>query len=96
MDHKTARRWQDILLFGGAAVAFIGVFAFDNTVAALIGFVMVMLSLVVWWMYFRCPVCHVQLGRGNPKRCPHCGAWLGSDPEPTPEKKKIQHKKKRH
>ena len=44
--------------------------------------------------YYRCPQCHESLGRGNPKHCPHCGAWLGDEPEPE-EKKKIQHKKKR-
>lgn len=46
-------------------------------------------------MYHRCPYCHEQLGRGNPKRCPHCGAWVADEPEPE-EKKKIQHKKKKH
>ena len=29
-------------------------------------------------------------------RCPRCGAWIGEGPEPGPEKKKIQHKKKKH
>ena len=55
---------------------------------------MVLLSILVWWLYYRCPQCHESLGRGNPKHCPHCGAWLGDEPEPE-EKKKIQHKKKR-
>ena len=53
-----------------------------------------LLSILVWWLYYRCPQCHESLGRGNPKHCPHCGAWLGDEPEPE-EKKKIQHKKKR-
>ena len=53
------------------------------------------LSIVVWWMYHRCPQCREHLGRGTPKRCPHCGAWLGNEPEPEEKKKKIQHKKKR-
>ena len=51
-------------------------------------------SILVWWLYYRCPQCHESLGRGNPKHCPHCGAGLGDEPEPE-EKKKIQHKKKR-
>ena len=60
------------------------------------GFVIGMaMSIVVWWMYHRCPYCHEQLGRGNPKRCPKCGAWIADEPEPE-EKKKIQHKKKKH
>ena len=28
-------------------------------------------------------------------KCPKCGAWLASTPEPE-QKKKIQHKKKKH
>lgn len=96
MDHRSAKRWQDILLFGGAIIGLVGVLAFENLAAGMIGVGLMVLSIAVWWMYFRCPMCHVQLGRGDPKRCPHCGAWLGSEPEPTPEKKKIQHKKKRH
>ena len=51
--------------------------------------------LIVWWRIYRCPYCHEQLGRGNPKRCPKCGAWIADEPEPE-EKKKIQHKKKKH
>ena len=41
------------------------------------------------------PTVGEQLGRGNPKRCPKCGAWVADEPEPE-EKKKIQHKKKKH
>ena len=67
---------------------------FDSTFLGLLGLAMVLLSILVWWLYYRCPQCHESLGRGNPKHCPHCGAWLGNEPEPE-EKKKIQHKKKR-
>ena len=42
----------------------------------------------------RCPKCGEHLGRGSPKRCPHCGTWVASEPEPE-QKKKIQHKKKK-
>lgn len=94
MDHKSARRWQDILLFGGALVASIGLWGFDNMVAVFIGFGMMIFSVAVWWLYYRCPYCHKHLGRGAPKHCPSCGSWLGSEPEPV-EKKKIQHKKKK-
>ena len=45
---------------------------------------------------YRCPFCHEQLGRTDPQRCPRCGAWISEGPEPGPEKKKIQHKKKKH
>ena len=48
---------------------------------------MVLLSILVWWLYYRCPQCHESLGRGNPKHCPHCGAWLGDEPEPEGEEK---------
>ena len=49
----------------------------------------------VWGRFYRCPKCGEHLGRGNPKRCPKCGAWIADEPEPE-EKKKIQHKKKKH
>ena len=84
MDLKTARIWQDVLLWGGAVVSLVGAWGFQNTVAALVGLMMM-----------GCPYCHEQLGRGNPKRCPKCGAWIADEPEPE-EKKKIQHKKKKH
>ena len=94
MNYKKARAWQDILLFGGAFVAGVGVWGFDSTFLGLLGLAMVLLSILVWWLYYRCPQCHESLGRGTPKHCPHSGAWLGDEPEPE-EKKKIQHKKKR-
>lgn len=95
MNLKSARRWQDILLFGGFAAGIIGVSVLDNLYIAIAGLVMMSLSILVWWMYFRCPYCHEQLGRGRPKRCPKCGAWISDEPEPE-ETKKIQHKKKKH
>ena len=95
MDLKTARIWQDVLLWGGAVVSLVGACGFQNTVAALVGLMMMGASLIVWWRFYRCPYCHEQLGRGNPKRCPKCGAWIADEPEPE-EKKKIQHKKKKH
>lgn len=52
-------------------------------------------SLIVWGRFYRCPKCGEHLGRGTPKRCPKCGAWIADEPEPE-EKKKIQHKKKKH
>lgn len=94
MDLKSANRWQNILLFGGFIVGLVGVGALDNIYVSIAGLVLMVLSIVVWWMYHRCPQCREHLGRGTPKRCPHCGAWLGNEPEPE-EKKKIQHKKKR-
>ena len=50
MDLKTARIWQDVLLWGGAVVSLVGAWG---------------------------------------------GAWVADEPEPE-EKKKIQHKKKKH
>ena len=71
MNYKKARAWQDILLFGGAFVAGVGVWGFDSTFLGLLGLAMVLLSILVWWLYYRCPQCHESLGRGNPKHCPH-------------------------
>ena len=94
MDFKTSSKCQTWLLLGGFAVAAVGVWGLDNTFLTLLGLGMMVLSILVWWLYFRCPYCREQLGRGRPKRCPHCGAWLGDEPEPE-EKKKIQHRKKK-
>ena len=80
MDLKTARIWQDVLLWGGAVVSLVGAWGFQNTVTALVGLMMVGASLIVWWRFYRCP---------------KCGAWIADEPEPE-EKKKIQHKKKKH
>lgn len=92
MSHRAAIRWQMILLFGGFLIGLIGVSVSAYLLAA--GLILMCLSALVWWKYYRCPVCHVHLGRGKPRHCPGCGAWLGDGPEPE-EKKKVQHKKKR-
>ena len=80
MDYKAARIWQNVLLFGGAVVSAIGVWAFDSMPIMLVGLGMMIFSIIAWWRYYRCP---------------KCGAWLASTPEPE-QKKKIQHKKKKH
>ena len=95
MDYKAARIWQNVLLFGGAIVSAVGVWAFNSMPIMLVGLGMMIFSIIAWWRYYRCPYFHEQLGRGNPKRCPKCGAWVADEPEPE-EKKKIQHKKKKH
>lgn len=95
MNLKSANRWQNILLFGGFVIGMVGIAVLDNLYIAILGLAMMAMSIVVWWMYHRCPYCHEQLGRGTPKRCPHCGAWVANEPEPE-QKKKIQHKKKKH
>lgn len=97
MNHKSARHWQDILLIVGAIVAAVGTWGFDNMIAMFVGVGLMLLSIIVWWMYYRCPYCHVHLGRGNPKHCPNCGMWLGTEPEPEEKAKKRapQHKKKK-
>ena len=96
MDHRTARKIQLILLIIGALVGCVGAWGFNNTIAVLIGLGIMVVSVIVWWLFYRCPFCHEQLGRTDPQRCPRCGAWIGEGPEPGPEKKKIQHKKKKH
>ena len=50
------------------------------TVLTVLGIVLILASGAVWSLYYRCP---------------HCGAWVADEPEPE-EKKKIQHKKKKH
>ena len=95
MNLKSANRWQNILLFGGFVIGMVGIAVLDNLYIAILGLAMMAMSIVVWWMYHRCPYCHEQLGRGNPKRCPKCGAWIADEPEPE-EKKKIQHTTKKH
>lgn len=57
MDLKTARIWQDVLLWGGAVVSLVGAWGFQNTVTALVGLMMVGASLIVWWRFYRCPKC---------------------------------------
>ena len=47
MDLKTARIWQDVLLWGGALVSLVGAWGFQNNVAALIGLMMMGASLIV-------------------------------------------------
>ena len=42
MNYKKARAWQDILLFGGAFVAGVGVWGFDSTFLGLLGLAMVL------------------------------------------------------
>ena len=54
MDLKTARIWQDVLLWGGAVVSLVGAWGFQNTVAALVGLMMMGASLIVWWRFYRC------------------------------------------
>ena len=49
---------------------------------------------------FRCGDCGAMVGGYHHpgcdcERCPKCGAWIADEPEPE-EKKKIQHKKKKH
>ena len=47
MDLKTARIWQDVLLWGGAVVSLVGAWGFQNTVTALVGLMMMGASLIV-------------------------------------------------
>ena len=47
MDLKTARIWQDVLLWGGAVVSLVGAWGFQNTVAALVGLKRNLLALLV-------------------------------------------------
>ncbi len=73
MNYKKARVWQDILLFGGAFVAGVGVWGFDSTFW---GF---------WaWRWCCCPSScggyttaarsAMRASDAGTKHCPHCGA----------------------
>ena len=66
MDHRTARKIQFILLFIGALVGCVGAWGFNNTIAVLIGLGIMVVSVIVWWLFYRCPFCHEQLGRTDP------------------------------
>ena len=55
MNYKKARAWQDILLFGGAFVAGVGVWGFDSTFLGLLGLAMVLLSRLTA-IREKCPV----------------------------------------
>ena len=83
------------MLWFVAVVSLVGAWGFQNTVAALVGLMMMGASLIVWWRFYRCPYCHEQLGRGIPTRGPKCCAWSSVEPEPE-EMKKIQLKKMMH
>ena len=93
MDLKTARIWQDVLLWGGALVSLVGAWGFQNNVAALIGLMMMGASLIVWGRFYRCPKCGEHLGRGTPKRCPHCGAWSPTSRSPRRRKRSSTRKR---
>ena len=95
MNLKSAHSRQNLLQSGGFVICMVRITVSATPYIAILGLAMMAMSIVVWWMYHRCPYCHEQLGRGNPKRCPKCGAWVADEPEPE-EKKKIQHKKKKH
>ena len=58
MNLKSANRWQNILLFGGFVIGMVGIAVLDNLYIAILGLTMMAMSIVVWWMYHRCPYCH--------------------------------------
>ena len=64
MDYKAARIWQNVLLFGGAIVSAVGVWAFNSMPIMLVGLGMMIFSIIAWWRYYRCPKCGEHLGRG--------------------------------
>ena len=38
----------------------LGAWGFDSTFLGLLGLAMVLLSILVWWLYYRCPQCHAE------------------------------------
>ena len=91
MDLKTARIWQDVLLWGGAVVSLVGAWGFQNTVAALVGLMMMGASLIVWWRFYRCPYCHEQLGPSAAQN-----AARGSPTSRSPRRRKRSSTRKRN
>ena len=78
VDFRSAPKLQTSLMLSGALIGFFG--AQDGiTVLTVLGIVLILASGAVWSLYYRCP---------------HCGTWVASEPEPE-QKKKIQHKKKK-
>ena len=77
MDLKTARIWQDVLLWGGAVVSLVGAWGFQNTVTALVGLMMMGASLIVWWRFYRCPKCGEHLHVFGESKLPEVAAHYG-------------------
>ena len=94
MDLKTARIWQDVLLWGGAVVSLVGAWGFQNTVAALVGLMMMGASLIVWWRFYRCPKCGEHLGRGSIPSAAR-NAARGSPTSRSPRRRKRSSTRKR-
>ena len=93
MNLKSANRWQNILLFGGFVIGMVGIAVLDNLYIAILGLAMMAMSIVVWWMYHRCPYCHEQLGRGNPSAARN--AARGSPTSRSPRRRKRSSTRKR-
>ena len=96
MDLKTARIWQDVLLWGGAVVSLVGAWGFRNTVAALVGLMMMGASLIVWWRFYRCPKCGEHLGRQhNPSAARNAARGSPTSRSPRRRKDPAQEKERR-
>ncbi|RHS32355.1 hypothetical protein DWV52_09130 [Ruminococcaceae bacterium AF10-16] len=93
MDLKTARTWQDVLLWGGAVVSLVGAWGFQNTVTALVGLMMMGASLIVWWRFYRCPKCGEHLAAAIPSAARN--AARGSPTSRSPRRRKRSSTRKR-
>ncbi len=50
----------------------------QNIALLLIGGGLMMSSLIIWAVFWRCPDCGKHLGRGAVEYCPYCGRFLGN------------------
>ena len=95
MDYKAARIWQNVLLFGGAIVSAVGVWAFNSMPIMLVGLGMMIFSIIAWWRYYRCPKCGEHLAAARRRAAP--SAAHGSPARRNPSRRrKFSTKKKKH
>ena len=66
-----------ILLIAGTIIAFWGALG-DRIAAAVIGVIVMFSSVVLRFIFYRCPHCGKYLDRSTGSFCPHCGQKLDS------------------
>lgn len=73
MNVRTARNLKDILLLVGIILMLC-----DNIFAPflIIGGIITLFGIIVYFLYVKCPYCKRQLGRDDGEYCPHCGRAL--------------------
>ena len=69
---KEAAKLRDIILLTGFVIALLG---YISKTVLIIGIIIMFLSLVPHFLWYRCPCCKKVLSKPNYKGgfCPHCG-----------------------